>query len=98
MPPETDGCRILKGYEIQAEIPNPLQTATLIGLCVALESLRTFSNTVNPQSQSDGRTPRSGAQGSPAGTWPNPPPPGVSMRSRWPGRSVPVDVPGGGRP
>jgi hypothetical protein len=27
-----DGGRLLKGYEIQAKIPNPLQTDTLFGL------------------------------------------------------------------
>ena len=39
-----------------------------------------------------------GLYGSAPETCPNPPPPGVSMRSRWPARSVPVTLPGRGRP
>jgi hypothetical protein len=29
---------MIKGYEIQAKIPNPLQTDTLFGLCDVMES------------------------------------------------------------
>ena len=71
VPPALTGRPALKGYEILAEIPNPLQIGVLFCHVPAV-----------------GAAPDTGSARR------SPPPPGVSMRSRWPGASVPVSLPG----